>query len=132
MWACERVLHYIHGPSHLKSILASDPLPIYPISFRQFVYNIPETPNSKHKTKEMNGCYLEVTRQLLEVHGNAKLLHAIQTSTDLVLMKSPPLIQVGRSRRGRTGKYITTLSQRGKRRLLQTKRKKQPLRKVEA
>ena len=38
---------------YLKSILASDPLPIYPISFRQFVYNIPETPNSKQKTKKM-------------------------------------------------------------------------------
>ena len=42
----------------------------------------------------MNGCSNEVTRQLLEVHGNAKLLHAMQTSTDLVLMKSP-LIQAG-------------------------------------
>ena len=57
----------------LKSTLACDPLPIYPISFGRFIYNIPEIPNSNQKAKEMmcwmNGCSHGVTSQLLEVHG---------------------------------------------------------------
>ena len=61
-----------------KSILACDPLPIYLISFGRFIYNIPETPNSKKKAKEMKG-WMDgfshgVTSQLSEVHGCAKCM----------------------------------------------------------
>ena len=42
------------------------------------LYNIPETPNSKQKAKEMmgwmSGCSHGVTSQLLEVHGCAKCM----------------------------------------------------------
>ena len=61
----------------LKNILACDPLPIYSISFRRFVFIIPKTPNSKRRQgwwrlDWMNGCSHGVTCQLLEVHGCAK------------------------------------------------------------